>query len=82
MLRVLALLSERINLTARDIARRASISHVRCLQVVRELEAAQVLDGHHTPTHGIYRLDDDYPLREELIALFVRETELDAEAQA
>ncbi|HEV3474306.1 MAG TPA: hypothetical protein VG602_02960, partial [Actinomycetota bacterium] len=62
VLRVLAGLDRAINLTARDVARRGGASHARVLQVLRELSSVDVVKAAWTPTHAIYRLEDEHPL--------------------
>ena len=76
ILRALAHLGDHINLTARDVARRAEISHPRALQVLRELERTGVVRAHRAATHAIYELDDEAPIAALVRTVFERERDL------
>lgn len=76
-LRVLVALDQHINLTARDVARRAEASHVRVQEVLRELMRQGVVTAAQTPTHAIYRLGEKHPLLPRLRELFEEESRTD-----
>lgn len=73
VLRVLVALDRRINLTARDVARRAGASSGRVLQVLGELVSVGVVTAHRTPTHAIYCINGDHPLTDAVRSLFDEE---------
>jgi hypothetical protein len=73
VLRVLVALDRRINLTARDLARRATASHGRVLEVLRQLSSLGIVTAHRTPTHAIYCLAEEHPLVGAVRSLFDQE---------
>jgi DNA-binding transcriptional ArsR family regulator len=73
VLRVLVALHRRVNLTARDVARRAGRSHSRVLEVLEQLSSLRVVKSYRTPTHAIYRLADEHPLTVPVRSLFDEE---------
>jgi DNA-binding transcriptional ArsR family regulator len=76
VLRTLAALDQELNLTARDVARRAGASHGRVMQVLRQLESLGVVTTHWAPTHAVHRLNVEHPLHAALRSLFDAEREL------
>lgn len=73
VLRVLVALDRQINLTARDVARRAGASRGRVLKVLGELSSIGIVTAHRTPTHAIYCLAEDHPLTDAVRSLFDEE---------
>ncbi|MGH2686517.1 MAG: MarR family transcriptional regulator [Actinomycetota bacterium] len=79
VLRVLALVAERVNLSARDVARRAEISAPRAMVVLRELERAGVIMAARSPGVAIWRLDEECRLTSVVRAAFERERALSSD---
>ena len=78
-LRVMAQIADRVNLSARDVARRAEISAPRAIVVLRELERAGVIMAARSPGVAIWRLDEECPLTSVVRSAFERERELEAD---
>ena len=57
VLRVLSLFGDEVNLTGRDVARHAGISHTRVQAVLRELVATGAVARHRGATWAVYELD-------------------------
>ena len=76
VLRVLALLGNDINLTGRDIARRAGISRTRAQAVLVELVASSVVARYPGATWAIYEINVDHPMAEGIPSLFKAERQL------
>jgi hypothetical protein len=70
VLRVLVFDGDRINLSARDVARRARASHGRVLEVLRHLSSLEVVDMKVMATHSIYRLNEEHHLERAIRRLF------------
>jgi len=75
VLRVLVTLDRHINLSGRDTARRAEVSHGRALTVLRHLASIGAVTSTVGPHATIYRLADHGPLAPALRALFLWERE-------
>lgn len=75
-LRVLTLLGDDINLTGRDVARRAEMSRTRALEVLGELVGTGAVAKYPGATWAIYRIDASNPLASALRALFEAERDL------
>jgi hypothetical protein len=82
VLRVLVALDRRLNLTARDVARRAMASHPRVLEVLEQLSSLGMVTAHRTPTHAIYCLAENHPLTGAVRSLFHHERRTCEEASA
>ncbi len=76
VLRVLGLLGNDINLTGRDIARRAGISRTRTQDMLDELVAIAVVAKYPGATWAIYEINDDHPMAEAIRSLFQAERQL------
>jgi hypothetical protein len=76
LLRTLALLGDPINLTGRDAARNAGVSHARAVAALQELRGLGVLRATRGATWSIYELNPDSPLAPPLRALFEAERDL------
>jgi DNA-binding transcriptional regulator YhcF (GntR family) len=76
MLRTLVLLGDRINLTGRDLARRAGVSHPRSIEVIRDLKRAGVIKSHPGSNWAIHELSKDSPVAQAIRALFETERDL------
>lgn len=73
VLRVLVFDGDRINLTARDVARRANASHGRVLEVLRQLASLAMVRTQWTPSHAIHHLTEEHPLTQAIRFLFEEE---------
>jgi hypothetical protein len=73
VLRVLVALDRHMNLTGGEVARRASASPGRVLQVLRQLCSVGIVTAHRTPTHAIYCLAESHPLIGAVRSLFDEE---------
>jgi hypothetical protein len=76
ILRVLIALDRRINLSGADVARRATASHARVLEVLRQLTSTGVVTAYRTPSYAIYCLSENHPLADALRSLFGQEASL------
>jgi MarR family protein len=76
ILRVLSLLGDDINLTGRDVARRAEISHGRAQEVLVELVKAGVVTKYSEATWTIYEMSRVSPLAPLVRSVFERERQL------
>ena len=76
VLRALALIAGRVNLTARDVARRTEISPPRAIVVLRELERAGVVCAGRSPGVSIWRLDEECHLTPLIRSAFQAEADL------
>ncbi len=76
VLRALALHGDDVNLTGRDVARHAEISHTRAQEVLRELVAAAVVNRLRGATWAIYMLDNSSALARLVRAVFAQERQL------
>jgi hypothetical protein len=76
VLRVLTALDQHINLSGRDVARRANASPGRVNEVLAELTSLGVLTSEWTPHHRIYRIRDEHELAGAIRALFSSERAL------
>jgi hypothetical protein len=73
VLRVLVALDRKMNLTARELARRAVASHGRVLEVLRQLSSVGIVTTHRTPSHAIYCFAGEHPLAGAVRSLFDQE---------
>lgn len=76
ILRVLALLGDDVNLTGRDLARRADISHSRTQEVLSQLLETGVVTQYSEATWAIYELNRSSPLAPLVRSLFQHERQL------
>jgi hypothetical protein len=76
LLRALVLLGDTVNLTGRDAARNAGVSHTRAVAALKELRRLEVVRAHRAATWSIYELNPDSPLAPALRALFEAERDL------
>ena len=76
LLRALVLLGDNVNLTGRDAARNAGVSHSRAVAALQELRHLGVVRAHRGATWNIYELNPDSPLAPTLRALFEQERQL------
>src|SRR5687768_5333763 len=73
VLRVLVALDRKMNLTARELARRAAASHGRVLEVLRQLSSLGIVTTYRTPSHTIYWFTEEHPLAGAVRSLFDQE---------
>ena len=76
VLRVLIWFGDDINLTGRDVARHAGISHTRAQEVLQTLIAAGVVTRYREATWAIYELNAQSKLAPLVRSLFKRERQL------
>lgn len=73
VVRVLVEQSLRVNLTGRDLARRAGVSTTRTNDILRALENLDLVRVQWSSTHAIYRLNPGHKLADSLRYLFEEE---------
>jgi hypothetical protein len=73
LMRVFATTDPRINLTARDVARRAGVSHARALQALRQLVSIGIVATHQAVSYRCHWYEEEHPLGGVIRALFEEE---------
>lgn len=81
MLRAADALTAGLEVSARDLARRAGLAHSRVLRILRELAGARVLRVHRVGRSDLYQVNRKHVLYAPLHALFAREAALTGELE-
>lgn len=81
MLRALVALPRGFSVSARDLARRASISHPSALSALETLHEQGIVDVRREPKRNAYSLNREHVLSQKLVGLFEQEDELQAQLQ-
>jgi hypothetical protein len=76
ILPVLSLLGDDVNLTGRDVARNAQISHARAVEVLGSLVSLGIVTCYREASWAIYELNRDNHLDPVVRWLFERERDL------
>lgn len=79
LLRAICTLPEGLTVSARDLARRARVSHPRASTVLTRLAEEGVATVQRLPRTDLYGLNREHVLAEVLIQVFVRESQLKVE---